>query len=427
MTMTVKKQKKTKVKKKFLLPLLLIILTAGLFYFSHFSLADLNLSGFGWLGNDLANGVNTGEPVGGWLSFSSGQTNPSCAGAAYAVTLGGNQGDNDRWVNGNAWFGIGSNQDLYSDTLSGLACQNDAESIGWVNFQAGSPSFCPGECHSAEWHRTGNDYQGYVDGWAKIVSMGDDGWIRLKGSTYGLSLQQDGLADSNSYGWNADSDNSHPVGNNSGLGWIKFANAEICSIAFPSASQTLSETASSLSLVHNRAASFPVSVNLSSSNPSRLSFPTNPVVFPAGQTSYSFPVSIANIPDNMCTDSATVTEQSICGQSSVALTILQSCSTKCSPEETTIIPGETATFTADITGYSDPSVNWSYSGSDSDCVKSATASGSTYSVEIYTTTPGGKYCAMKNFQVTAASSCVSCGSGSCKLFVSRPGWIETAP
>lgn len=424
MTMTVKKQKKTKVKKKFLLPLLLVILAAGLFYFSRFSLADLNLSGFGWIGNDLVNGVNTGEPVGGWLSFSSGQT--SCSGSAYAVTLGGSQGDNTRSVNGYAWFGIGSTSDPYSANLSGLTCQNDAESIGWVNFQAGSPPFCPGECHSAEWHKTGNDYQGYVDGWAKIVSMGDDGWIRLKGSTYGLSLQQDGLAGSNSYGWNSGNQGAN-VSNNSGLGWIKFANAEICSIAFPSASQTIYETASSLSLVRNRAASFPVSVNLSSSNPSRLSFPTNPVVFPAGQTSYNFDIFITNIPENICSDSATVTEQSICGQSSAALTILQSCSTKCSPEETTIIPGETATFTADITGYSDPSVNWSYSGSDSDCVKSATASGSTYSVEIYTTTPGGKYCAMKNFQVTAASSCASCGSGSCELFVSRPGWIEAAP
>jgi hypothetical protein len=404
---------------------LLIILVASLSYFARFSLADLNFSGFGWLGNDLVNGLNTNEPAVGWASFSSGQT--TCGGSAYAVTLGGNQGDDTRPVSGYAWFGIGSASDPYSTTLSGLACQSDAESIGWVNFQAGAPAFCnTSDCHPAEWHRTGSDFQGYIDGWAKIVSMGDDGWIRLKGPTYGLSLQQDGLTTGDSYGWNSGGSDIS-IGNNAGLGWTKFANAEICSIAFPSASQTIPETANSLSLIRNRAAGFPVSVNLTNSNPSRLSLPTNPITFPAGQASYSFPISITEIPSNICTDSATVTEQSICGQSGVALTILQNCSLECSPEDVTIMPGETVTFTASVKGYSDPSVSWSYSGEDSDCVKSATANSSDYTLEFYTNTSGGKYCAIKSFQVKAQSNCVSCGSGTCKVFVSRPGWIESTP
>jgi hypothetical protein len=426
-------QKKTKPKKYIIiLGTVSVFLVAGIFFLDNFSLADLIFSGLGWIGNDLVNGTNTGEPAIGWLSFSSNQT--SCTGSAYAVTLGGNQGDNIRPVNGYAWFGIGSNSDPFSTSLSGLTCQNDGESIGWVNFQAGSPPIAvcnsnpSNRCDSAHWYKTGDDFQGDIEGWAKIVSMGDDGWISLKGSTYKLSLQQDGLAESNSYGWNSGIQGTN-VSDNSGLGWIKFTNAEVCSITFPSASKTISENTNSLSLSRNRAAGFPVLVNLISSNPSRLPFPppTDSVTFPAGQVSYSFPISINDVPEDMCTDSATVSEQSVCGQSSVDLTILQSCSTKCSPEEVTIIPGKTATFTAEVQGYSNPSVNWSYSGSDPDCVKSATANGSTYSVEIDETAPGGKDCTMKSFEVTATSSCGSCGSGSCKLLVTRPGWVETNP
>ncbi len=433
--------KNRKKRKKIIISLLaLATLAAGFFFAVHFSLADLNFSGFGWIGNDLVSGVNTGEPAIGWLSFSSSQTKPSCGGSAYAVSLGGNQGDSTRPVMGYAWFGIGSTPDSYKANLSDLDCPGDeGETLGWVNFQAGAPSFCSGrDCHPARWNDADSDpangFAGYMDGWAKIVSMGDNGWVRLRGKTidghdYGLSLDEFGVATGDSYGWNSGgSDGS--VADNSGLGWIKFSKAEICSIYFLSPTRTIYETVNELSLHRNRAAGFPVTVNLSSSNPSRLSFPTNPLVFPKDTMDTPVPISITDVPDTMCTDNVRATAQSICGQSSVDLTILQNCSLKCSPGEATIMPGETVKFTANVQGYSDPSINWSYSGSDSDCVdltRTSCSTGDTCTIGIYINTPGGKFCAMKSFQVTARSSCDSCGSGVCELFVSRPGWIETSP
>ena len=189
-------------------------------------------SATGWaigIWNDVIGYLNgaeqlSGIPAVGWLSSSSDLRGNGTT-QKYSVVLAGNAGDIERQVSGSAWFGIGSQAD------SGGASQNDLPSLGWLDFGAGSPSFCSGgDCHGAMWHKQGSDIQGYLDGWARVRALGENGWLRLKGpnGNYSVTSNSDVL---NGYAWNSGGEAT--IQNNSGLGWINLTGLKMkeCNMA----------------------------------------------------------------------------------------------------------------------------------------------------------------------------------------------------
>ncbi len=164
-------------------------------------------------------------PTIGWLKSSSDINGPCLLGEGYSIVFSsGNPGDSERYVSGKAWFGIGSQSD------SDGSCQDDLPSLGWLNFEAGAPPFCSGDdCHAARWYKTGSDdYTGYLDGWAQVTSMGDNGWVRLRDPNpdpkkYSVSVDASGVL--SGYSWNSGPEST--ISGNSGLGWIKMDGLKI--------------------------------------------------------------------------------------------------------------------------------------------------------------------------------------------------------
>jgi hypothetical protein len=105
-----------------------------------------NVSGWAWSENI------------GWISFNC--TNQgSCATVDYGVNIG-----SDGILSGYAW----------------------SENIGWISFNQADLSGCPsGTCRAEVDLATGE-----VSGWARALSYGGgwDGWIHLRGSSYGVSI-----------------------------------------------------------------------------------------------------------------------------------------------------------------------------------------------------------------------------------------------
>lgn len=195
------------------------------FFVSHETLASLEGWGSGIWNNYVASHAENDPsvpPTIGWVSSNSELS--GCGGALskkYSINFGDADKDTgDSPIYGLAWFGIGSKPD------SGGTCDNprDLPSVGWLNFSAGSPYFCSGtDCHSAMWHpnTVGQvDKAGYLDGWANVTSMGNNGWVRLKdpsGTRYAVTSSATGLL--SGYGWNSGTEGA--IDGNSGLGWIK--------------------------------------------------------------------------------------------------------------------------------------------------------------------------------------------------------------
>jgi hypothetical protein len=128
-----------------------------------------NLSGFAWSENY------------GWLSFSCENENPPCSGTNYGIDIDPNTG----YFSGYAW----------------------SSNVGWVQFNASGPY--PGDPQiSVNYNKT----TGAVTGWAKILSLGDNGWLKM----YNVTIDSDGVL----HGW---AWNNSPSG---GLGWLSFNGAD---------------------------------------------------------------------------------------------------------------------------------------------------------------------------------------------------------
>ncbi len=217
-----KTKKHKKKNKKYISTFCLAIATTAVLFLTVYFLSHKTLAwAEGW-GAGIWNNYIIGHaendpndpPTIGWLKSSSGINGPCLLGDGYSVVFSsGTPGDSERFVSGKAWFGIGSETDEDGD------CQSDLPSLGWLDFGAGFPSFCvTGDCHAARWHKTGSDnYTGYLDGWAKVTSMGDDGWVRLKGTGYEASCNSSAVL--SGYSWNSGRENT--ISGNSGLGWIQ--------------------------------------------------------------------------------------------------------------------------------------------------------------------------------------------------------------
>ena len=134
--------------------------------------------------------------------------------------------ENFGWVSFNctndgscATVNYGVNIDLGTGNFSGYAWSSN---LGWISFNRSDTGDPPDQPH-----KTGailadyNSGSGEVNGWAKILSLGDDGWIKLRkfsadiGANYGVSIDQ-ATGDFSGWAWNATSTAGI------GLGWLSF-------------------------------------------------------------------------------------------------------------------------------------------------------------------------------------------------------------
>ena len=119
----------------------------------------------------------------GWVSLNC-ENHDGCSDSDYGVEVDTLTGD----ISGYAWSGNG---------------------YGWISF---SETGTAPDGSDAEMRIT-PDYE--ITGWARILSMGDDGWIKFDGVNY-----DDDNGDITGYGWHAV---PGPVVH--GFGWFKFVNA----------------------------------------------------------------------------------------------------------------------------------------------------------------------------------------------------------
>jgi hypothetical protein len=143
---------------------------------------------------------NAWSPNTGWISFNC--TNGSCNNSDYGVSVG--SGSFVRELNGHAW----------------------SSNLGWISFNATDLTGCPVGTCSARMNTT----NGELYGWAKALSAngsqagGWGGWIKLRGSTYGVLANG---AKWTGYAWGGGpvtgtGESSPYIGGNAETGWISF-------------------------------------------------------------------------------------------------------------------------------------------------------------------------------------------------------------
>jgi hypothetical protein len=170
-----------------------------------------NLSGFAWSSNI------------GWISFNVSDCDTDGDGTYEGASENGGAAPAECPTSGTA-HDYGVNIDKTTGNLSGYAW---SENVGWVSFEeSGTPdntevtNNCDASCDPTV-DCTACNNSSEIYGWAKILSMGDDGWISLRGTSpdYGISAD---VANSELTGWawNGNVDDS-------GIGWISF-NADDC-------------------------------------------------------------------------------------------------------------------------------------------------------------------------------------------------------
>lgn len=147
------------------------------------SATSVNITGYAWANTPQSTGTSeTGTDQGlGWIRFN---------GENHGVTLDLETGN----FSGHAWIGNGD---------------DGAGSTGWIDF-APTTGFPGAPFHGVR--RVDNT----LIGWAKVVSMGDDGWIKMSkdasdgGADYGVTIAVDGAF--SGYAWGSDV-----------IGWVNFA------------------------------------------------------------------------------------------------------------------------------------------------------------------------------------------------------------
>lgn len=170
-----------------------------------------NVSGFAW-----------GENY-GWVSFNSRDCDINDDGSFGDVTAPvGCPASSPPSANG-----YSVNKDYSTGQLSGFAW---SENLGWVYFgpddaEIATSTSAPDP--TLGWAKM-NTVTGAISGWAKVLSLGNDGWIKLKkeagdtlSSSYGVNATTTG--DFSGFAWNGNASSSL------GLGWLSF-NSKDCDI-----------------------------------------------------------------------------------------------------------------------------------------------------------------------------------------------------
>ncbi len=128
----------------------------------------------------------------GWMSFNCTNVTSECAGSNYGVTIDPATGQ----FSGYAW----------------------SDNVGWVSFTRdatmGTPPAAPfdgSENYSALWNKTTNA----VTGWAKILAMGNGGWLQFRNATIDPAT-----ARITGWLWNGNTDGT-------GLGWVALTDVRV--------------------------------------------------------------------------------------------------------------------------------------------------------------------------------------------------------
>ncbi len=144
-------------------------------------------------GGDNVSGYAWSESV-GWISFNC-SDDSSCNTIDYGVDIDPATGN----FSGNAW----------------------SENIGWISFDRSDTGAPPAEPYQGESETIIANYDSgteNITGWAKILVLGDDGWIKLRkfssdtGPDYGVSIASS-TGDFSGWAWN---------GGAGGIGWVSF-------------------------------------------------------------------------------------------------------------------------------------------------------------------------------------------------------------
>lgn len=187
-----KKEKAKKIKAEIFLFLTIFVSLSFLFFnFSaEIGITDSgdNIRGYAWSSNF------------GWTSFNC-TNNASCGTSDYGVNI------------------IPATMNF-----SGYAWNSN---VGWISFESSSVppdgyafnTSCPNTCDNfTSCTACFNPDDGNIYGWAQILSLGDNGWIRLRSPSapayYGVSINQTN-GELEGWGWNGNADGS-------GLGWLSF-------------------------------------------------------------------------------------------------------------------------------------------------------------------------------------------------------------
>lgn len=189
----------------FALALLVFFLGAPLLTLAN----NLPISGYIWSDNI------------GWISLGCPQYISSAKVNNFKI-LGYGFSDNIGWISFS-----GPNYQVEIDSLSGALKGNAwSDNIGWISFDKNLTGIPPAEPFNNDSQNFIAQYDGQtrqITGWARALSYGDgwDGWIKLSGASYGLSVNENtGLLEG--YAWGGDL-----------IGWIKFnLNTTICPVSY---------------------------------------------------------------------------------------------------------------------------------------------------------------------------------------------------
>lgn len=203
--------------------------------------ADNNNSGYGTYVNISSSGNLTGGPDvfrysyvpyvsvvtlnngTAYISFADGGLNGS--GIIRIMETGGCGGDNVTTpvIPFVSDYGVNINQ-----TTGNFSGYGWSPNIGWISFNEIDPpdsytfnSFCLGTCNSSNnCSACYNKNNGQIYGWAKILNLGNDGWIKLRDDAItpwnGKGVKMDpATGNFSGWAWNGN-------GNDTGIGWISF-------------------------------------------------------------------------------------------------------------------------------------------------------------------------------------------------------------
>ncbi|MEA3449547.1 MAG: hypothetical protein U9Q85_01010 [Patescibacteria group bacterium] len=185
-----------------------------------FFILFFSLSGIAQAGSaDNTTGFAWSDTV-GWISFN----NTNCDSDEDGTTDTGNF---TQCQEGEVSFDYGVNIDSVTGNFSGYAWSNN---VGWIYFgpdaNLGAPynlvqeTDAPVTANNSQIWANYNSGTGDITGWAKILSMGEDGWISFGDDDtsdsidYGISGDP-GTEEFSGMAWNGNNDNT-------GIGWISF-------------------------------------------------------------------------------------------------------------------------------------------------------------------------------------------------------------
>jgi len=167
--------------------------------------SEHNISGWAW--NDHI----------GWISFNSNDCDKNGNGYVDTSVITNSCNGNDDATTPVKNYGVSI--DPATGDLSGHAWN---DKIGWISFDRSETGAPPRQPYLngtilANYNRGNNQ----IDGWAKILILGDDGWIKLRkfasddGVDYGTSVNP-ATGELVGWAWNANNDTG------AGIGWVSF-------------------------------------------------------------------------------------------------------------------------------------------------------------------------------------------------------------